>query len=106
LESGHDAADGYRRGLQSRCRGPARGTRCNAGPRGYRNGGAVGHHYAPVLESCADVAAIEQRLGREWEQKRMKYRVRHSTTYVYSDPVLLCHNEVRLTPRNVAHQTR
>jgi len=36
----------------------------------------------------------------------MKYRVRHSTTYVYSDPVLLCHNEVRLTPRNVAHQTR
>jgi transglutaminase-like putative cysteine protease len=36
----------------------------------------------------------------------MKYRVRHSTTYVYSEMVNLCHNEVHLTPRNAVHQTR
>lgn len=36
----------------------------------------------------------------------MKYRVHHSTTYVYSEMVLLCHNVVHLTPRNIGHQTR
>ena len=36
----------------------------------------------------------------------MKYRVRHSTTYVYSEMVLLCHNEIHLAPRNAAHQSR
>lgn len=29
----------------------------------------------------------------------MKYRVRHSTRYSYSQPVAIAHNEVRLTPR-------
>src|ERR1051325_2817255 len=36
----------------------------------------------------------------------MKYRVQHTTTYAYNEMVLLCHNEVHLTPRNTAHQTR
>lgn len=29
----------------------------------------------------------------------MLYRTRHTTTYLYGEPVSLCHNEVRLTPR-------
>ena len=29
----------------------------------------------------------------------MRYRVTHSTTYAYANPVSMCHNEVRLTPR-------
>jgi transglutaminase-like putative cysteine protease len=36
----------------------------------------------------------------------MKYRVRHSTSYAYSEMVLLCHNEIHLTPRNTANQSR
>ncbi len=35
----------------------------------------------------------------------MKYRVRHITTYDYQDPVSVSHHVVRLTPRNLAHQT-
>lgn len=34
----------------------------------------------------------------------MRYRVRHTTTYVYDDAVSICHNEVRLTPRSTPHQ--
>ena len=30
----------------------------------------------------------------------MNYRVRHSTRYTYSQPVVIAHNEVRLTPRS------
>ena len=30
----------------------------------------------------------------------MIYRVTHTTTYAYSEPVSLCHNLVHLTPRN------
>lgn len=29
----------------------------------------------------------------------MRYRVSHSTSYEYSDPVSICHNEARLVPR-------
>lgn len=29
----------------------------------------------------------------------MRYRIRHTTTYLYGEPVSLCHNEVWLTPR-------
>jgi transglutaminase-like putative cysteine protease len=36
----------------------------------------------------------------------MQYRVRHETTYEYSEPVSLCQNLVHLTPRDVGHQTR
>jgi transglutaminase-like putative cysteine protease len=35
----------------------------------------------------------------------MKYRVRHTTTYTYSEPVSLCHNEIHLTPRSYVQQT-
>lgn len=35
----------------------------------------------------------------------MKYRIRHTTRYVYSEAVSLCHNEVYLRPRNAARQT-
>lgn len=35
----------------------------------------------------------------------MNYRVVHITKYNYSGPVGLCHNEARLKPRNLAHQT-
>jgi transglutaminase-like putative cysteine protease len=35
----------------------------------------------------------------------MLYRVTHSTTYHYAQPVAICHNEVRLTPRATAAQT-
>lgn len=34
----------------------------------------------------------------------MKYRVSHRTTYTYSEPVAVCHNQVLLTPRDDAHQ--
>ncbi|MCW8131025.1 MAG: transglutaminase family protein [Planctomycetota bacterium] len=34
----------------------------------------------------------------------MRYRIRHSTCYVYTEPVSLCHNEVCLRPRNAARQ--
>jgi transglutaminase-like putative cysteine protease len=35
----------------------------------------------------------------------MTYRVTHQTTYHYSDPVTLCHNVLRLTPRCTDRQT-
>ena len=35
----------------------------------------------------------------------MIYRVQHATTYVYSQPVSMCHNEAHLTPRNRADQS-
>lgn len=35
----------------------------------------------------------------------MRYRIRHTTKYEYSDPVAVCHNVVRLTPRTTAVQT-
>ncbi len=35
----------------------------------------------------------------------MKYRVHHKTAYLYSELVMLCHNEVRLKPRSGARQT-
>ena len=34
----------------------------------------------------------------------MLYRTHHATTYLYGEPVSLCHNEVRLTPRAAAGQ--
>ncbi|MDZ4818693.1 MAG: transglutaminase family protein [Planctomycetota bacterium] len=34
----------------------------------------------------------------------MRYKVSHTTTYSYSDAVPICHNEVRLTPRDHSHQ--
>jgi len=34
----------------------------------------------------------------------MNYRVSHTTLYTYSEPVALCHNEVRLIPRQHACQ--
>ncbi len=35
----------------------------------------------------------------------MKYRVQHVTTYLYSEMVSLCHNEIHLAPRNYTQQT-
>jgi transglutaminase-like putative cysteine protease len=35
----------------------------------------------------------------------MTYRVTHRTTYRYSEPVTLCHNVLRLTPRNHTGQS-
>jgi transglutaminase-like putative cysteine protease len=35
----------------------------------------------------------------------MRYRTSHVTTYVYGEPVSLCHSEVRLTPRTGRDQT-
>lgn len=35
----------------------------------------------------------------------MKYHVFHGTTYRYSQPVSLCHNQVHLTPRTTGRQT-
>ena len=35
----------------------------------------------------------------------MDYRVSHTTTYRYAEPVSICHNELRLTPRNRPGQT-
>jgi len=34
----------------------------------------------------------------------MLYRVTHTTTYEYSEPVSICHNEARLVPRRTAQQ--
>jgi transglutaminase-like putative cysteine protease len=34
----------------------------------------------------------------------MEYRVTHTTTYAYSQPVSLCHNLAHLTPRDVPYQ--
>ena len=34
----------------------------------------------------------------------MIYRVSHTTTYLYEDPVSVAHHLVRLTPRNLAAQ--
>jgi transglutaminase-like putative cysteine protease len=34
----------------------------------------------------------------------MKYRICHTTTYAYSEPVSLCHNLVHVTPRPTARQ--
>lgn len=34
----------------------------------------------------------------------MVYRVTHVTSYRYSQPVSICHNEARLTPRSTSHQ--
>lgn len=35
----------------------------------------------------------------------MTFRALHTTTYSYSEPVSICHNEVHLRPRNTARQT-
>ena len=35
----------------------------------------------------------------------MRYRVRHTTTYAYSNTVSVCHNELHLCPRQCHHQT-
>ena len=35
----------------------------------------------------------------------MKYRINHTTKYTYSEAVPVCHNLVRLTPRNLPYQT-
>ena len=32
------------------------------------------------------------------------YRVSHTTAYEYAEPVSICHNEARLTPRSTEHQ--
>jgi transglutaminase-like putative cysteine protease len=34
----------------------------------------------------------------------MKLRAKHSTTYLYREPVTICHTELRLTPHNDRHQ--
>jgi transglutaminase-like putative cysteine protease len=34
----------------------------------------------------------------------MRYRLRHTTTYAYTYPVSVCHNALRLTPRECHHQ--
>ena len=34
----------------------------------------------------------------------MVYRVTHITSYEYAEPVSICHNEARLTPRSTTHQ--
>ena len=35
----------------------------------------------------------------------MKLRAEHTTTYLYSEPVAICHNEVHLRPRDEGRQT-
>ncbi len=35
----------------------------------------------------------------------MKYRINHQTEYFYADRVPLCHNVIRLRPRDTAFQT-
>lgn len=35
----------------------------------------------------------------------MRYSVRHQTIYFYTDPVPVCHNQLRLAPRTTARQT-
>jgi transglutaminase-like putative cysteine protease len=34
----------------------------------------------------------------------LKYKITHTTKYVYSEPVPVCHNQVHLAPRDLAHQ--
>ncbi|HEX6274724.1 MAG TPA: transglutaminase N-terminal domain-containing protein, partial [Polyangiaceae bacterium] len=34
----------------------------------------------------------------------MTYRVSHTTAYEYTEPVSVCHNEARLTPRTTERQ--
>ncbi|MEQ8788642.1 MAG: transglutaminase family protein [Pirellulaceae bacterium] len=34
----------------------------------------------------------------------MRYKITHRTTYTYSEPVPVCHNQVLLTPRDDPHQ--
>lgn len=36
----------------------------------------------------------------------MRYRVRHTTSYAYSDPVVLCQNQARLVPQTLPWQQR
>ena len=36
----------------------------------------------------------------------MRYRVRHETAYAYEELVSICHNEIRLEPRETPHQRR
>ena len=36
----------------------------------------------------------------------MRYTVRHATTYTYTEPVPVCHNQVHLAPRNTPYQIR
>lgn len=36
----------------------------------------------------------------------MRYRVTHETSYLYDEPVSLCHNELRLEPRDTSAQRR
>ncbi|WP_373372223.1 transglutaminase N-terminal domain-containing protein [Sorangium atrum] len=33
----------------------------------------------------------------------MAYRVTHVTSYEYAEPVSICHNGARLTPRSTSH---
>lgn len=35
----------------------------------------------------------------------MKYKITHTTKFVYSEPVPVCHNLVHLAPRDLPHQT-
>ena len=35
----------------------------------------------------------------------MMYRVKHATTYTYTSPVAMCHNEAHLAPRSHVHQS-
>lgn len=35
----------------------------------------------------------------------MRYKIQHTTTYRYSEPVSVCHNQACLLPRNCAQQT-
>src|SRR5262249_26774251 len=51
---------------------------------------------------CGIGAAAHHRRAGTWS---MNYRVTHRTTYSYSEPVTLCHNLLRLTPRATAQQT-
>jgi transglutaminase-like putative cysteine protease len=36
----------------------------------------------------------------------MRFRITHKTHYIYSESVSLCHNEIRLSPRNLSRQNR
>jgi transglutaminase-like putative cysteine protease len=36
---------------------------------------------------------------------QVRYKVVHATTYLYSEPVPLCHNEIHLKPRNTPRQS-
>src|SRR5688500_10978652 len=53
-------------------------------------------------------SAISKRartLGQRFRERTgMMFRVSHSTVYEYSEPVSICHNEARLTPRTTERQ--